>query len=128
MRLLPHSTVPCLRETAVLRPNPSSTSWMSEGFSLSAKGSEAFRTWLWALARCLMHPFPHTPCVSAMRSFPELVSPDTGLLPRSPLSYNSNLTSHEAGRQKWHALGSVVSGSCIGDLSHLCVLWSATCK
>lgn len=51
----------------MLWPNPSSsTSWMSEGFSFPAKGYESFQAWLWALCRCLRHPFPHTLIVSAM--------------------------------------------------------------
>lgn len=67
MRLLPHSAVPCLRETAVLRPNLSSSkSWMSEGFSCPAKGCESFQAWLWALCQYLRHLFPHTLIVSAM--------------------------------------------------------------
>lgn len=51
----------------MLRPNPSSTSWMSEGFSFLAKGSKSFRAWLWALSRCLKHSFlPDCVCLAEL--------------------------------------------------------------
>lgn len=123
MRLLPHSAVPCLGETAVLRPNPSSsTSWISEGFFFPAKGCESFQAWLWALCRCLRHPFPPPLIVSAMLEDVQGQSPlSPRSLPRSSLSHNSD-PGWQKGvgeRQKWHVLASVVSRSCTGALSHL---------
>lgn len=123
MRLLPHSAVPCLRETAVLRPNPSSsTSWMSEGFSFPAKGCESFQVWLWALPMMPKASLPpHPDCVC----YAEDVQDQFPLLPRflsrSSLSYSRDPAWHKGVRERqiWHVLGSVVSRSCTGALSHL---------